>query len=78
MHWIYPLYPQGWQPPGMGLILLIGGIVFCLIGIAIYLAMKAVFAQGSPPAPASPDNPARSGARHHRTKTGGQEGQLRP
>jgi hypothetical protein len=78
MHWIDPLYPQGVQPPGIAFILLMGGIVFCFIGIVIYLTVKAAFAQVSPPPPASPDNPASSAARHYQAETGGQGGQLRP
>jgi hypothetical protein len=57
---------------------LIGGIVFCFIGIAIYLVVKDAFAQVSPPVPASPDNPASSAARHHQAETGGQGRQLQP
>jgi len=78
MHWIDPLYPQGWQLPGIRFVLVNGAIVFCFLGIAIYLTVKAASAQVLPPPPASPDDPASSAARRHRTKTGGQGGQLRP
>lgn len=52
MHWPVPPYPPGFESPGIGFILLIGGIVFCLLGIVIYLTVKAALA--SPPPPANP------------------------
>jgi hypothetical protein len=78
MNWPELPYPPGVQPPGIGFILSIGGIIFCYLGIVIYLTVKAAFAQVSPPPPASPDNPASSAARHYQAETGGQGGQLRP
>jgi len=76
MNWLVSPYPPGFQPPGIRSVLLIGGIVFCLLGIAIYLAVKAAFAQVLPPPPTSPDNPASSAVRHYQAQTGGQGGQF--
>ncbi len=65
MHWPELPYPPGVQPPGIGFILLIGGVVFCLLGIAIYLAIKETMSKYGPlssqqppdqPPPTSTDN----------------------
>ena len=55
MDWPEPPYPPGIQPPGVGFIFLVGGIVFCLLGITIYLAIKDALAQcGSQQSPEQP------------------------
>lgn len=57
MSWPDPPYPPGFQPPGIGFILLMGGIVFCFIVLFIYLAVRAALALASPPLPQSePDS----------------------
>ena len=55
MQWPEPPYPPGFEPLGTGDILLIGGIIFCLLGVAIYLTVKEAMAQCR--SQQSPDQP---------------------
>ena len=48
MNWPKPPYPPGFEPLGTEGILLIGGIIFCLLGVAIYLTVKEAMAQCGP------------------------------
>ena len=41
MPWPKPPYPPGFQPPGIGYFLLVGGITLCFIGLVLYLALTA-------------------------------------
>jgi hypothetical protein len=55
MHWPEPPYPPGFQPPGIGFFLLIGGVVFCFLGIVICMTIKCALAQcGSQQSPDQP------------------------
>jgi hypothetical protein len=42
MPWAAPPYPPGFQPPGIGYLLLIGGITLCFIGIVLYAVARAL------------------------------------
>ena len=55
MHWPEPPYPPGVEPPGIGFILLIGGIIFCFFVLVICLTVRAALAHASPPPPSEPD-----------------------
>ena len=39
--WLTPPYPLGFEIPGIGYFLLIGGITLCFIGIVIYTVATA-------------------------------------
>jgi len=55
MDWPEPPYPPGIQPPGIGFIFLVGGVVFCILGVAIYLTVREAMARcGSQQSPDQP------------------------
>ena len=61
MPWPDPPYPPGFQPPGIGFILLMGGIVFCFIVLSLYLTVRAALALAPSPPPSEPDSGTKTG-----------------